>query len=95
MEKIIFDKKRFKFIFLDSNNKIINDDKKLLGGFDQNKIKDIDFNNLPSNVLDNIPLYLGKEYEVYNVILNDIIGICVNISYDVDNNKLISKVTFK
>ena len=54
----------YKRIILDGNNKVIED-----AIIDQYKINDINFNNLPSNVFNDVKLYLGKEYES-NIIIS-------------------------
>lgn len=60
MEKLIYNNKTNKIIILDSDNKFIPD---LI--LNKDIIDNIDFNNLPINVINNLPLFLGKEYSSY------------------------------
>lgn len=60
MERIIYDNISDNFIILDSNDKVI--ENIILDYF---KIKDIDFNILPSNIYNKPKLYLGNNYETH------------------------------
>lgn len=65
MERIIYNHLTSNFIILDNNNKII--ENIILDSF---KIKDIDFNKLPSNIYSKVEIYIGKEFETYKFELN-------------------------
>lgn len=58
MERIIYDNLINKIIILDSNHKVIEN---IIP--DSFKIKDIDFNSLPSNIYTKPKMYLGNNYE--------------------------------
>lgn len=87
MEKLIYNNKDTKFIILDSDNKFIS-----------NIIKDeyIDTSllALPSNVLNNPDLYLGKDYIVYNCDLSKFNQVLEN-GYISDYIQTITKNDFR
>lgn len=59
MEKLIYNTKNNKFIILDADNKLVSN-------IIKDEFIDTSLLSLPSNVINNPELYLGKDYSVYN-----------------------------
>lgn len=67
-DKLIFNTKTHQFLIIDKNNSIV------INTFSNN----IDFSRLPNNVLSNPKLYLGKEYNFYNIDFEWIVNLLIN-----------------
>ena len=65
-DKLIYNNKLDTYCILDTNNNIVN------------TTDIIDFSTLPSNIFNNISLYLGNEYKLYNIDYQDIYSLLIN-----------------
>ena len=64
-DKLIYNNKLDTYCILDTNNNIVN-------------TTDINFSTLPSNIFNNISLYLGNEYELYNFDYQYVYSLLIN-----------------
>ena len=66
MDKLIYNNKLDTYCILDTNNNnIVN-------------TTDINFSTLPSNIFNNISLYLGNEYKLYNIDYQYVYSLLIN-----------------